>query len=546
MTSMFDQELAETETLLRQRLTQLADHAPTAVRLPGEVSVVATNRPVHQRRRVGAIVAVTALIGAGGFTTYSILGAANDTGAATPEEAVTTFVSAMEHEDLLGMIDVTLPEEVNVLRAAVESSTSDAKRVGLLSDQFDAGGLRGLDITVDDLALETTVLEGGLAAVTATNGTLSASFDPQSFPFGDRVKALVGNAEPVGGAALELSGGDRPAVLMTVQHGGRWYVSLQYTVAEYIRRAEGWEVPAPVTRTPIGFDLPEEAVTAFYDRLASLDLQSAFDTFAPGEDAIAWLAQSWIADAQAAIDRGRADGWSVTISGLSYETIVEGDHLTLRPQAFVVSGTLPDESSGQPQPFRIERSDGCTTFTGAAASMFGLETSPLANAVDGGGYRVCGGGDALGGFGLFLLSGGTTDLPPISVVQSGGKWYVSPLGTVLASASTALHDIKDGSSLFDSALAPYIYAGMSRAWLESLVVGQNADTINPDCRAALTVDNGIVTGVVADPSPAAVQSCDVFDSIGSNATGSSSAPAIPAAIEPPPPIVEGTPVTTAP
>ena len=130
MTSMSDQELAETETLLRQRLAQLADHAPTTVRLAGEVPVVATNRPVRQRRRVGAIVAVTALIGAGGFTTYSFLGAANDTGAATPEEAVTTFVSAMEHEDLLGMIDVTLPEEVSVLRGAVDSATSDAKRVG--------------------------------------------------------------------------------------------------------------------------------------------------------------------------------------------------------------------------------------------------------------------------------------------------------------------------------------------------------------------------------------------------------------------------------
>ena len=122
MTSMSDQELAETETLLRQRLAQLADHAPTAVRLPGEVPVVATNRPVRQRRRVGAIVAVTALIGAGGFTTYSLLGAADNAGAATPEEAVTTFVSAMEHEDLLGMIDVTLPGEVVVLRGAVDSA----------------------------------------------------------------------------------------------------------------------------------------------------------------------------------------------------------------------------------------------------------------------------------------------------------------------------------------------------------------------------------------------------------------------------------------
>ena len=38
--TLSDQELAETETLLRQRLAQLADHAPATVQVPGEVQVV--------------------------------------------------------------------------------------------------------------------------------------------------------------------------------------------------------------------------------------------------------------------------------------------------------------------------------------------------------------------------------------------------------------------------------------------------------------------------------------------------------------------------
>ena len=69
---------------------------------------------------------------------------------------------------------------------------------------------------------------------------------------------------------------------MTVKQGGRWYVSLEYTAAEYIRRAAGWEVPAVVSRTPVGFDTPDAAVTGFYERLATLDFQSVLDTFAPG------------------------------------------------------------------------------------------------------------------------------------------------------------------------------------------------------------------------------------------------------------------------
>ncbi len=546
MTSVPDQELAETEQLLRRRLTQLADHAPTAVRLPGEIAVVAPSRPnnAHRNRRFGAIAAVAALIGAGGFTTYSFLGAANEGGAATPEEAVTSFVSAIEHEDLLGMIDVTLPSEVGVLRGAVDSITGDATRTGLLAGEFDARSIHGVDISVNDLALDTNFLEGGLAAVSATGGTISTSIDPQAFPFGEKVRAILGASTQVNTSSTNLGAKDPPAVLMTVERDGRWYVSVEYTVAEYVRRAAGWEIPAPVTRTPVGFGSPEEAATAFYDRLASLDLQSALDTFAPGEDAMAWLAQSWIADAQSAIEHARGNGLTVKISGLTYETIGQGDNLTLKPTTFKVEGTVPagfnadtsgiadpslptvvtafdgsgyalvppgqvpatieglsfsdtfpgvgdgrynftsadtdgtitplvfpSEPTGGPQPFTIEHADGCTTFTGAAESMFGLATSPVAKTVDGG-HQLCGGSDVLGGLVLFVLPGGPTDLPPVSVVQSGGRWYVSPLGTALASTATALHDVKDGSSLFDSPLAPFIYGGLSRGTLE--VDGQGA------------------------------------------------------------------------
>ena len=49
MRSLSDQEFVETEALLRQRLSQLADHAPTSVQMPDEISVVAT----HRRRRNG-------------------------------------------------------------------------------------------------------------------------------------------------------------------------------------------------------------------------------------------------------------------------------------------------------------------------------------------------------------------------------------------------------------------------------------------------------------------------------------------------------------
>ena len=596
MKPMSDHEFAQTETLLRERLAQLADYAPATVQLSDEVRVVATNRGARRGRRAGVLAAVTALIGAGGFTTYSFLAASNDGGAATPEEATSAFVSAIEHEDLLGAIDVTLPQEVAELRFAVDSVTADAKRVDLLADNFDTTGVQGVDVSVDDLALSTEFLEGGLARVTATSGTVTATFDPQTFPFGDKVRAVLGDNLDIGSASSTFGNGDPIALLMTVERGGRWYVSLEYTIAEYVRQAAGWEVDSAVSRTPVGFDSPDEAVTGFYDRLASLDLAAAMDTFAPGEDAMAWLAQGWLADAQNAIDRGRLDGWSVGISGLRYETTGDGDHLTLRPTAFKIEGTVPagfgadtsgnaDPSlptvvtafdgsgftlvppgqvpatieglqftdtfpsvegnlgynfteadadgnitplvfptapTGDPTQFTIERADDCTTFTGGANSIFGLGSAHLPNVkpVDGG-FQVCGTNGLLGTVGL-LLSSGDTELVPISVVRTGGKWYVSPLGTILASATTTVHQAAASSSLFDSPLAPYFFGGFSRSFLESYVVGHSADSVTAACLPALTVVDGKIDGVVADPPPAAVKACSDLSLSSSSSSGSSS------------------------
>ena len=299
-----------------------------------------------------------------------------------------------------------------------------------------------------------------------------------------------------------------------------------------------------MTRSPVGFDSPEAAANAFYDRLAALDLQGVLEIFAPGEDAMAWLAQSWIDNAQKAIQHGRADGWAVAVSGLTYDTIGSGSHRTLDPVTFKLQGTVPSTfgqssdgsgnpppSSGAPQPFTIEHADGCTTYLGDGVKNIGLDGAPSVKPVAGG-FQQCGTGTT-GAISLALLGGGLAELPAVSVVESGGKWYVSPLATVLASVTTSLHDIGNGASLFDSPLAPYLYGGLNRGYLESLVVGHSADSLDPGCLPALVVANGTVTGVVADPLPQAVRACaGAVDETVASSGG---------AVEgPPPPLVQAT------
>jgi hypothetical protein len=620
-----DNDFTNTETLLRQRLAQLADHAPTAVHQPDEVPVVASYRPErHRRRRAGVVAAVTALIGAGGFTTYSFLGASNSGGAATPEEAVTAFVAAVEQEDILGVIDVALPEEVDVMRNAVESVTTDAKRLGLLDDRFATNAVSGLDISFENLQLETTQYDGGLAAVLATGGTVAGSFDPETFPFGEKMRDLLDGNTEASTATARLGQSDPPALVMTVERNGRWYVSLEYTLAEYVRLSAGWEVPGPVDRTPVGFGSPEAAANAFYERLAAFDLQAAIDTFAPGEDAMAWLAPMWVPDAQAAAEQAHADGWSLKISGLTYETTGDGARRVLKPLTFTATGTapadystanyntanpsfptvvfavdgsgyavipagqlppatieglefapefptiteyniteasrdgkirpltFPPEPASAPKPFTIERADGCTTFTGEfAESLANVGFAPYAEPRNVSNKVCVKSGGSLGLAALWLSGGALAELPDVSVVQRDGKWYVSPLGTAFATVVAGFRGAGDEQSVFDTAMAPYFYNGVSRDLLESMVVGQSVDDIDSRCLPALVIDNGQVTGVVPDPPKDAVQVCaDAASSDGYSAqTGTYTVDVAPASVPPPPPppasVPEPQPPTTA-
>ena len=591
MTSISDQELAQTETLLRQRLASL----PTMRRLPftsrakcrccrgpsadgsrsprrrdhGDRSLDRCRRlhhvllPRRQQRR---------------WCGY-------------PEEAVTAFVVGDRARRRAGHDRRDAAGRGRRLAAAVESGHGRmSKRVGLLADDFDtvecgdrSNGRRSRARTWPISSKETWRL------VTATSGTISGSFHAEAFSFGDKLRELVGETERcVDTAAGPRQFGAHLWLLMTVQRDGRWYVSLENTAGRIrpaVNRVGG--LPDPVSphagRIRLARKLQQRASSS---DLLTLDMQAALDTFAPGEDAMAWLAPAWIADVQAAVEQGRIEGWTVGISGLTYETIGSGDRVTLEPVTFKVEGTapqyettavnpnvptiiaavdgtgfalvppgempstidglnftdsfpvvddanfttansdgtinqlvFPSEQTAGPQPFSFERADGCTTIISAAGagspfggfSAFGM--SPVATKVDGG-YRICGSNEFMGGFGvlglLVLSGGGLTDLPAISVVQTDGKWYVSPLGTLLASVSTGLHDDEADSSLFDSPLAPFLYGGFSRTMLESFVVDQPVDSVGEACLPALTVENGTVTGVVADPPLDAVRACTSF------------------------------------
>ena len=187
------------------------------------------------------------IAGGVGISTLAFQGAGNPGGADSPEEAVQAFAEALEREDVLGMIDVALPEELAALRAVFEDATSEVERVGILDDSFSLAAVEGIDVAVPGLTLTTENLDTDLAVVTATGGTFDATFDPASFPLGSIVREVVGD-DLVGQPSRRSRwrAPIRSVMLATVARDGRWYVSLGFTVAEYARARRRRRVP--VTR----------------------------------------------------------------------------------------------------------------------------------------------------------------------------------------------------------------------------------------------------------------------------------------------------------
>jgi hypothetical protein len=579
-----DQDFGETETLLRRRLNELAAHAPVAVRYADEIAVSPPTADVPNRRRraagIGATIAV--LAGGIGISTVAFQGAGNPGGADSPEEAVQAFADALEREDVLGMIDVALPEELSALRAVFEDATSEVERVGILDESFALDAVAGIDVAIPGLILTTEHLDTDLAVVTATGGSFDAAFDPALFPLGSIVREVVGDDLVASRLSQPLSGTDPSVMLATVARDGRWYVSLGFTVAEYARLAVGAELPPPTAIERVGLESAEAAALTFYERLAALDIEGAIAMMAPGEgDALLRYSPLFVPHADAVVESSRAEGLSLSISGVEFQASESEGRATLTPVSFVVEGTVPStwgsapnadptiptivyardgryavvpageqvpatidevelvtEFPGPtftnqtyelpdgtivplefptsepdvPQRFRFERRDGCTELTGPGIdSLFpgiGLWATAGAGYTEvEGGHRVCGRPDLFGGSVLPLLFGFSlpTKLPDISVVQSDGLWYVSPIGTLGASLVELVRSVPDGANMIDTPIATFLFEGMGREAIDSTLAA--ASTIPPECDQVAAVGTDGVAAVIPDPPISEIRGC---------------------------------------
>ena len=163
---------------------------------PADIPVTAVEleprAPAPRTRSPGVVIA--AVVGGAAIAAGAVFGVTrltsddNGGGAATPEEAGLALLTALENEDVLGMIDVLLPGERETLQDPVTDLTDELRRLEVLSDEADLSAVSGVDLVLENESVRadaTNVDDIVNLDITATADR--ARVDGEQLPIGDLV-----------------------------------------------------------------------------------------------------------------------------------------------------------------------------------------------------------------------------------------------------------------------------------------------------------------------------------------------------------------------
>jgi hypothetical protein len=406
---------------LKEQLNSLAERsAPrgfddvfaAASRRADTVDVVdlTDDEPKHRRTRrpymsLVAAAGVAALLVVGSLAISSFVGSG---GAGSPDAAVRQLADAVTHGDPLAAADVLAPDEVRSLHGTLSDAEQKAQELAIV--QTASAPLSGLNLSVDDLKLDTTQLAPGYAKVTIDGGTFSASTEKAKFSalMQKVLRDYTDNSTQVDLASLTQSLNNLPTFVMTVKEGDSWYVSAAYTIFEYVREYNNITTAADFgsgvhNESTLGADTPDDAVQEALRALQANDFTKLFSLAPPNEIPV----YDYRDVLNQLIDKNGSKT-DFTIDSLSTTSQVNGD------TAEVTLTGSGKNANGDSWSWR----DGCFTETDQGTRNV-MNTD-----------CVSGGGDN----GLFFPGGVTTNANPPSTIQAvriDGRWFVSASGTVL-------------------------------------------------------------------------------------------------------------------
>ncbi len=270
---------------------------------PLGVSVVGATpgaAPVKKRRgllALGVGIGVLGLAGGGAFA-YSQIAAEEKPN--TPEQAVESFYKAVADGDFITMAKTLAPGERDVMLDSVVPMVGEMSRLGLLDSKLDLNKVPGYEGKFEKFSATSKQLRDDLAEVTVTQGSLNFTFDKSKLPIGDFLKDLVGKDLIGTGTSTTNISNDTKLVVNKV--GKRWYLSMNYNIAEAARRGTGdsYEVPArDAGVAPRGADSAEQAVSDMLVAMGNVDVRRMTELLPPDEfAAVHDYAGRWIGRAE--------------------------------------------------------------------------------------------------------------------------------------------------------------------------------------------------------------------------------------------------------
>ncbi|WP_282858597.1 hypothetical protein [Pseudoclavibacter helvolus] len=409
---------------------------------------LATRTKIIAATTIGAVVIAA---GAGGAWAVMTFG-----GAASPEAAAERLIDSALSLDVLGLAGSLAPSEISVFRESLEhlSSLQPAEGEAPLADSL-KNLAEAVEITKAGLAFETEEVVDDVSRVTVTEGTVTIDGDPAAIAsimtatvrsnfvalqeqygfsgaeadraldtmaqdaeqqLGDVLPYTIDFADLVD-AAEQGDGSIMPSV-MTVKESTGWFVSpmLSYFDAAYLQRAH-WD---PDVR-PLPSSLPEPQQFATPEEAAEGLSEAVVDLFRTGDT-------DTLASALPLVERRAVGLYGETFYGEGgFESNLEESIFTTEETA---GKTLVSIDS-----LVMELGDSTSvTRTALTGSCFEYETTSTTSTYSGYSYNDSGSG-CLGD--LPVLAELDIDNPTLVAVEENGGWFISPIATVGAAASTA-------------------------------------------------------------------------------------------------------------
>jgi hypothetical protein len=246
------------------------------------------NEPPKKKRKLALLGVGLGVLGLAGGAAFAFSQIKGTEKANTPEQAIETFYTSFENGDAIGLAKTLAPGERDVMLDSMVPMLAEMSRLKVLEKDFDPSKIKGYTAKVTAFKAKSTVVRPDLAHVVVTSGKLSTTFNPNDLPFGDFVRKLGGDDLKKSKSTTQSSDigtkADSPFVVQKI--GKRWYLSLNYSIAESARLQSEDVYKVPLKGGGVaakGAATPEAAVSDMMQAMADLNVRRIIELVPPDE-----------------------------------------------------------------------------------------------------------------------------------------------------------------------------------------------------------------------------------------------------------------------